>query len=645
MKRQWMLAAFVIAGLSMFARAQENDPVLMTINGKDITKSEFEYIYHKNNRQQVDTNSIDEYLPLFINYKLKVDAAEKAHIDTTAAFRTELNGYRDELAKPYLIDREMEEKLLHEAYVRLKVNVEMSHILFSTMNLPDASAREEVRRKATEVMQQARAGADFAALAEKYSDDPSAKGRGGYLGYVKGGKLIYPFEKVAFSMKPGEVSDLVETRFGYHIIKVHNVRPDMGERLCAHIFIQVPKNATPEEVASKKAEADEIYKELQEGADFATLAREKSDDKSNAGRGGELPWCGVGDFVKEFENAAFALKEKGDISAPVRSMYGFHIIKLLDTRSLLPFDQMRSSLERRIARDERGSMARESMIAKLKQQYNYCCDSVQLEKVAALSHTGKADSAFVATLEQSNAVLATYGDKQITASDVAATLEKSRIFATQDAKQAVANTVDRLASQGVIELEKSNLDKKYPDFRNLINEYRDGMLLFEISNKEVWGKASTDTEGLARFFKKNKKRYTWDEPRYKGFIVSCANDTVAREVKKRMKKFSFDDSVSEIEKEFNTDSLTRVSIQKGLFVKGDNAIVDELIFKGEPAQRDEKLPVVFVTGKKLKKPEAYTDVRGQVTADYQEYLEKQWVERLNDEATVVINEDVLKTIK
>lgn len=645
MKRQWMLAAFVIAGLSMFARAQENDPVLMTINGKDITKSEFEYIYHKNNRQQVDTNSIDEYLPLFINYKLKVDAAEKAHIDTTAAFRTELNGYRDELAKPYLIDREMEEKLLHEAYDRLKVNVEMSHILFSTMNLPDAAAREEVRRKATEVMQQARAGADFAALAEKYSDDPSAKGRGGYLGYVKGGKLIYPFEKVAFSMKPGEVSDLVETRFGYHIIKVHNVRPDMGERLCAHIFIQVPKNATPEEVASKKAEADEIYKELQEGADFATLAREKSDDKSNAGRGGELPWCGVGDFVKEFENAAFALKEKGDIAAPVRSMYGFHIIKLLDTRSLLPFDQMRSSLEQRIARDERGSMARESMIAKLKQQYNYRCDSVQLGKVAALSHTGKADSAFVATIKQSNAILATYGDKQITASDVAETLGKSRIFATQDAKQAVANTVDRLASQGVIELEKSNLDKKYPDFRNLINEYRDGMLLFEISNKEVWGKASTDTEGLVRFFKKNKKRYTWDEPRYKGFIVSCANDTVAREVKKRMKKFSFDDSVSEIEKEFNTDSLTRVSIQKGLFVKGDNAIVDELIFKGEPAQRDEKLPVVFVTGKKLKKPEAYTDVRGQVTADYQEYLEKQWVARLNDEATVVINEDVLKTIK
>ena len=645
MKRQWMLAAFVCAGLSMIAGAQESDPVLMTINGKEITKSEFEYIYHKNNRQQVDTNSIDEYLPLFINYKLKVDAAEKAGIDTTAAFRTELNGYRDELAKPYLIDREMEEKLLHEAYDRLKVNVEISHILFSTMNLPDAAAREEVRRKATEVMQQAREGADFAKLAEQYSDDPSAKGRGGYLGYVKGGRLIYPFEKVAFSMKPGEVSDLVETRFGYHIIKVHNVRPDMGERLCAHIFIQVPQNAAPEEVERKKALADEIYKELQEGADFATLAKEKSNDKSNSGRGGELPWCGVGDFVKEFENAAFALKEKGDIAAPVRSMYGFHIIKLLDTRSLQPFEEMRSALEQRIARDERGGMARESMIAKLKQQYNYSCDSSQLEQIAALSLTGKADSTFIAALGQNSTVLATYGDKQITASEVAASLGNSRILATQDAKSVVANAVERLATQGVLDLEKSNLDKKYPEFHNLINEYRDGMLLFEISNKEVWGKASTDTEGLARFFKKNKKKYTWDEPRYKGFIVSCANDTVAREVKKRMKKISFDSSVADIENEFNTDSLIRVSIRKGLFVKGDNAIVDELVFKGEPAQRDEKLPVVFVSGKKLKNPEAYTDVRGQVTADYQEYLEKQWVARLNDDATVVINEDVLKTIK
>ena len=645
MKRESMLAAFVFAGLSMFAGAQDNDPVLMTINGKNITKSEFEYIYHKNNRQQVDTNSIDEYLPLFINYKLKVDAAEKACIDTTAAFRTELNGYRDELAKPYLIDREMEEKLLQEAYDRLKVNVEMSHILFSTMNLPDAAAREEVRRKATEVLQQAREGADFAALAEQYSDDPSAKGRGGYLGYIKGGRLIYPFEKVAFSMKPGEVSDLVETRFGYHIIKVHNVRPDMGERLCAHIFIQVPQNATPEEVERKKALADEIYKELQEGADFATLAREKSDDKSNASRGGELPWCGVGDFVKEFENAAFALKEKGDIAAPVRSMYGFHIIKLLDSRSLLPFNEMRSQLEQRIARDERGSMARESMIAKLKQQYNYRCDSAQLDKVAALSLTGKADSLFVATLAQNNSVLATYGDKQITASEVAASLGNSRILATQEADKVVANALDRLATQGVIDLEKANLDKKYPEFYNLINEYRDGMLLFEISNKEVWGKASADTEGLTRFFKKNKKKYAWDEPHFKGYIVSCSNDTVAREVKKRMKKFSFDASVADIENEFNTDSLIQVSIRKGIYVKGDDALVDELVFKGEPAQRDEKLPVVFVTGKKLKKPEAYTDVRGQVTADYQEYLEEQWLARLNDEATVVINEDVLKTIK
>ena len=460
------------------------------------------------------------------------------------------------------------------------------------------------------------------------------------------GTLFMEAMKTRFTPCYARVRELVAADAIGRITRVETaLENDMGERLCAHIFIQVPQNATPEEVERKKALADEIYKELQEGADFATLAREKSDDKSNASRGGELPWCGVGDFVKEFENAAFALKEKGDIAAPVRSMYGFHIIKLLDSRSLLPFNEMRSQLEQRIARDERGSMARESMIAKLKQQYNYRCDSAQLDKVAALSLTGKADSLFVATLAQNNSVLATYGDKQITASEVAASLGNSRILATQEADKVVANALDRLATQGVLDLEKANLDKKYPEFYNLINEYRDGMLLFEISNKEVWGKASADTEGLTRFFKKNKKKYAWDEPHFKGYIVSCSNDTVAREVKKRMKKFSFDASVADIENEFNTDSLIQVSIRKGIYVKGDDALVDELVFKGKPAQRDEKLPVVFVTGKKLKKPEAYTDVRGQVTADYQEYLEEQWLARLNDEATGVINEDVLKTIK
>lgn len=643
MKNNWMLAAALFAGLPTCAFAQQTDPVLMTVNGKDITKSEFEYIYHKNNRQQVDTKSLEEYLPLFINYKLKVDAAEKAGIDTTAAFINELAGYRDELAKPYLVDRDMEERLLHEAYDRLKVNVEISHILISTMNLPEADL-QSARARAEEVLAKARSGADFAQLAEQYSEDPGAKGRGGYLGYVKGGRLIYPFEKVAFDLQPGEVSDLVKTRFGYHIIKVHNVRPDLGERLCAHIFIQVPRNASPEIEAQKKAEAEAIYNDLLAGADFAQLAREKSDDQSNASRGGELPWCGAGDFVKEFEDAAFALKEKGDIAAPVRSMYGYHIIKLLDTRSLKPFDEMRDELAQRIARDERGGMARESMINRLKEQYSYHLDNSVLEQMAALAVSGQADSAFVATLAGQNAVLATYADKQITASDVADAMQGRRFPAQQSVASVLNAEIDKLAAAGVLAEEKMTLENKYPEFKNLINEYRDGMLLFEISNREVWEKASADTEGLARYFKKNKKKYAWERPRYKGLVVSCANDSVADAVRKQLKKLPLDKAVEALETAFNTDSVTLVSVERGLYAEGDNAWVDQLAFKGKAAQPNEELPVVFLSGKVIKTPQAYTDVRGQVTADYQEYLEKKWVDSLNEQATVVKYEDVLKTI-
>ncbi len=646
MRKNWMLSTILLAGISLSAVAQEgNDPTLMTINGKDITKSEFEYIYHKNNRQQIDTKSLDEYLPLFVNYKLKVDAAEKAGIDTTQAFIKELDGYRNELAKPYLIDRDVEEQLLKEAYNRLKVNVEMSHILFSTMNITDEAARNEIRNRALEVLAKAKAGEDFAQLAEQYSEDPGGKGRGGYLGYIKGGRLVYPFEKVAFDMKAGEVSDLVETRFGYHIIKVHDVRPDMGERLCAHIFLQVPRDATPEVEAQKKADADAIYADLQAGADFTQLAKEKSDDKSNSNRGGALPWCGSGDFVKEFEDAAFALKEKGEIAAPVRSMFGYHIIKLIDTRSLRSFDEMRPELAQRIARDERGGMAHQAMINKLKAEYNYICDTIQVETVAAFSKEGKIDSLYLANLAQQPIILATYANKKITTADVAASLQGRRIPASAKATQVLLNEVDRMAVEGLLAAEKATLENKYPDFRNLINEYRDGMLLFEISNREVWEKASTDTKGLEKFFKKNKKKYTWERPHFKGFVVACANDTVAKEVKKALKKLEYDEAVGLIEAAFNTDSVTRVSIERGLYVEGDNALVDELSFKGTVAPRDEKLPVVFLSGKLLKNPDSYTDVRGQVTADYQEYLEKRWVDELNKKATVVKYEDVLKTIK
>lgn len=641
MNKRCILSAFLMAAMSMNMMAQE-DAIIMTINGKDIKKSEFEYIYNKNNKQQVDIKSIDEYLPLFINYKLKVDAAEQAGIDTTQAFVKELNGYCLELAKPYLKDQETDARLMQEAYENYCKNVEISHILISFGQFPDAAAKEAAKKEAQEIAARAQAGEDFTALAAQYSDDPGSKDRGGYLGYIKGGKLIYPFEKVAFAMNPGEVSDPVETRYGYHIIKVHDIRADRGERLCSHIFFMVPRDASPEVDAQKKAEAEAIYNDLLAGADFAEMARQKSEDPSNASAGGQLPWCSSGDFVKEFEDVAFSL-EVGQIAAPVRSTYGYHIITLLDKRGVRSLDEMRNELTQRMARDERGDMARQALLNRLKEENNFNRNDKNIHAAIKMSKC-KIDSAFVATLEQQDLVFASFADKQITAKDLAAAIKSRRVNANIPADHVVTTEVNRQIEDGLMSIEMNALSEKYPEYRNLINEYRDGMLLFEISNREVWEKASTDVKGLEKFFKKNKKAYTWDRPHFKGFVVSCANESIAKEVEKMLKKTKGDDVVGAVTSKFNNDSVTNVSVEQVLCVEGDNKYVDELVFKGAQAQRSEELPVVFVKGKTLKAPETYKDIKGKVTADYQEYLEKCWIEKLNKNATVVKHEDVLKTI-
>lgn len=643
MKNKWLVAALLAGNSWAWVLAADVDPVIMRVNNKDIHKSEFEYIYNKNSQQQIDQKSLDEYVTLFKNYKLKVAEAEALGIDTTAAFKKELAGYRDELAKPYLIDSSVDEKLAREAYDRMKEDVEVSHILIG-LNARTPEERAAARQKADSILNCIRDGQDFGALAEKYSEDGSRQNKG-YLGFISGGRTVYPFEKAAFALQPGEVSDVVETQFGYHIIKVHSRRPNPGEFLFAHIMVLVPRNASDEVKKQKEAEIRAIYAELKAGADFATLAKERSEDKGTAVRGGELPWVSSGQFVKEFEDAGFALKNKGDISEPVLSPYGWHIIKLLDKRGIKPFEQMRSEIARMMTRDERGGMARNAMVAKLKTEYNFALVEAQQEKLMKLAQEmGKVDSSYIAAIHNDQSQLFSFQGHSYTVADFAKFLPKGRDV-TRNVSDYISAMVGFMVDREILDYEKSRLEEKYPDFRNLMNEYRDGMLLFEVSNREVWEKASQDTEGLQKFFKKNKKKYKWDKPHYKGFLIQCSDDTTATAIKKQLKKLDADSVIVVLTREFNTDSLTRVKVERGLYVEGENGWVDQLVFKGAPAKADEKLPVVFVSGKLLKKyPEAYTDVRGQVTADYQNYLEKVWVENLNKKYPVEINEDVLKTV-
>ncbi len=633
---------FTVLACGAFAKAQENDPVLMRINGKDITRSEFEYIYNKNNANNgLDQKSLDEYVDLFVNFKLKVAAAEEAGLDTTMAFRKEFNGYRRQLAQAYLTDASVDEANALTTYNRLKENIEAYHLLIRVQ--PNASEEEiaDAYNRAELARQRALAGEDFEVLAREVSEDPSVARNGGYLGYFTALQMIRPFEDAAYALHPGEVSEPVRTDFGFHVIKVTDRRPDIGRVLAAHIFKRVPQNAAPEQEAQAKAKIDSIYDALEAGGDFAELAKTESDDKSTGIRGGALPWFGVHQTMKEFEDVAFSLG-KGEISKPFRTAAGYHIVKVMDRAQLEPFEEKKEEIMRRLNRMGEGNKGVEALVARLKQEYGFLPDDAGIASAkATLAQLGEiAGDSTVTEKPQAVGNLFVMAGKGYPAQGFVEWAEN------------MSGQIDRLLEQyvnnQVLIYEDSRLEEKYPDFGHLMQEYRDGILLFEISNRNVWDKASKDEVGLARFYEENKQDYVWDTPKFKGIVLHCADSKVLKNAKKALKKngWAEDEWSKKLSETFNTDSVSAIQASKlHLYVKGDDPYVDKLVFKEGAFEPFEGFPVTGVYGKLLKKgPENYKDVRGPVTADYQNYLEEEWVKSLRAKYKVEIDEEVLKTV-
>lgn len=471
MKFKSLLAAMLIVASS--AGAQTADPVVMTINGNPVLRSEFEYSYNKNNSETVvDKKSVADYVPLFVNYKLKVLAAEAAGIDTTSAFRKEFLSYRDQQVRPSFIN----------------------------------------------------------------DDDVEAEAR-----------KIYK-----------ETQTRIDSNGGL-------VRP-------SHILLMLKQNATQAEQDAAKLRADSIYTALVKGANFADLARRLSDDKGSASRGGDISWVQKGQTVKEFEDVVFTMK-KGELSKPFLSPFGYHIVKLMDKQNFFPYDTLRADIRRFI--DQRGLR-----------------DHIVSQKLDSLAKAAQP-----------------------------------------------ATTV-----QSLLDKRADEMAAKDPALRNLIREYHDGLLLYDISNRLVWDKAAKDEAGLAAFFKKNRKRYAWTEPRFKGIAYNCKNAADVEAVKRSIKKVDFDDWAETLRKQFN-DSTLRIKVVKGIFKKGDNALVDREIFQVDTTYTAPKgYEHTAVFGKKLKAPKTYDDVRELVVADYQEYLEKQWIADLRKQYPVVLNEEALATV-
>ncbi len=639
--------ALLAIGLSSCALVwAAKDPIIMTVNGVDVTKSEFEYLYRKNNQQQIGEQSLEEYAEMFKVYKLKVADAITEGIDTTSAFKNEFRGYRSELAAPYMTDSAYIKKLTKEAYDRMTQEVEVSHIMLYKER-GNIVANQKKKAELEDVRKQLIAGADFTEMAKKYSEDRAVTENGGYLGYISSLMYPYSFETVAYDLKEGEYSEVIESSVAYHILKGGKKRPARGTVLVQHVMKAIAPNAKPEHLAETEATMDSLYNLIVNGANFDEIATLNSDDKGSARQGGKLNWFGAGMMVPEFDSVSFALNV-GEISRPFKTRYGIHIVKKLDAKDLAPFSELEGRIQSRVThpQDERSQMIAEHTASKFAKEYKAKLNKNVVKEMKDYIAANGIDSVFYATYKTSpKADMEIYrcGDAQFTVLDFVDKFGKYKNDNTAIATDFFDVHLKLFKNRSTMEYADSQLENKHKDFRNLVNEYRDGMLLFEVSNRKVWEKASKDTDGLQKYFEDNRADYKWNKRHVKGYLVQVSNDSLAQVVKTRMQELGTDTLVNTIREEFPKI----VKIDKILVAEGENAMVDNLVFGAAPVQpSNSRFSTYFLYDFELMdEPKELDDVKGQVTSDYQNYLEAEWIEELVAKYPVEVNEKNLRKVK
>ncbi len=652
-----MKKAIVLIGLlavCMWAFAQsEDNRTLFTVDNVEVPVSEFVYIYQKTNGNEADfkEESLTSYLELYKKFKLKVRRAKDMGLDEDKQLQRELDGYRRQLANTYLLDRQVTEKLVKEAYDRSKEEVQVSHIMTKISKKGTPEDTLKAYQKIMQAKKELEAGGDFGKLALKYSDHSPTKKRSGDLGYFTALQLpnMYDFESAAYNTPVGKITGPIRTASAYHLVMPTRRRPARGEIDVAHILIRVPEKATDEDKAAAKTKIDALYAQLKAGADFATLAKANSQDKESGAKGGVVQRFGINTYEQAFEDAAFNLQKDGDMTMPVLSSLGWHVIKRIGKKDLNEYDTEKPALLSKVKRDARFNIAKNAMIESIKKAGNFSYDDA-VKKALLDGLTEKFFEAdWKAPKSDADKTLFSLGGEATKLSAFYTYLEKNRSSRMRLRRKGVAAAADELINTFVgeesMKYEKSQLGNKYPEFRALMREYEEGILLFEATKREVWDKASTDEEGLKAYYEANKTDYKWDSrAKITTYTINSTNSKVVAKAKRLAGKKAPSVVLAKLNRKGDL-----VSVAESTAEKGSNDAYKDLAWKvgktSNPVTTKEN-KTTFVRIDEVLPPEQkpFDKARGYVVADYQDKLEKTWVAELAKQYQIKIDQDVFKSL-
>ncbi len=653
--RHFLLFLYVIFFNILIGQVSQ-DPVLLNINNEQIRLSEFNAIYNKNNNiETAEQKDKDAYLTLFVNYKLKVQEAQRLGYDTLASFQKELLGYQKQLAQPYLSDNQTQDSILKEAYGRLKQEIKASHILVRVAS--DASDVDTLKayNKIMEIRKRIiRKNISFDRISKEIKQKNDASLIAESLGYFTAFQMVYPFETASYNTEVGQISDVIRTSFGFHIIQIEDKRPSQGELTAAHIMIKSNDKSTENQKIQAKQQIDEIYNKLKAGESFEKLAKDFSDDKNSAQKGGKLKPFTSGRMVKEFEQAAFSLKNDQDYSAPFLTPYGWHIVKRISKKTLKSFEDEKGFLEAKVKKDRRGMQSRIMLIEKLKKDYNFIENTNNKEELFQNISDEDFKNKFKSTaLEKFDHLLFSLEEKQYTKqihrfsqNDFLDFLKKNinRSNAPKNKTFLLEKLYQSFVQKSIIEFEESMLSYKYPEYKNLYKEYRDGILLFNLMDEKVWSKAVKDSVGIAQFYEQNKSTYIWPD-RVDADIYSVSNKKTFKKVRKLVKK---NVATEQILSKMNASNPLAVKHESGKYQENEHPAIASSSFTNQAitgVEQNDKYYVIKVKKVLLNEPQTLENARGIITSDYQNQLEKDWIESLRKKARITVDQEVFKLVK